>query len=273
MGAEITTVDFTEYLSLPGVNWSRLKLYGHSPAHYRLVADAPPSPPTPACLIGQAIHARVLEGEAAYQERFAVAPEGIDKRTKAGKAAWAEFEAEAAGRAMLTADQAAAINGMAEAISKSKTATKLLSRCTLRESTLTWTDPATGISCKARPDAMDPETGLLLDLKSTNDGTMDAIRRDVAKRLYFGQLAFYRRGIEASTFPAGPTVLLFVESTAPHGVRCVVLDDEALMAGDNIVEQLLTLHAKCEEAGVWPGYEDRVETVSLPPWVTREAAV
>lgn len=274
MAAEIiTSMEFDDYRAILAVNWSLLKLYGHSPAHYRLAADAPPQPPTPACLLGQAVHALTLEGEAAYRDRFAVAPEGIDRRTKIGRETWQEFQDQAAGRDVLTADQAAAVLGMAEAIGRSRTANKLLARCTVRESTVIWTDPVTGTPCKARPDAMDPATGLLLDLKSTSDATLDAIRKDVARRLYHGQLAFYRRGLRAAGHPAAPCVLVFVESSPPHGVRAVVLDDEALGAGDNLVDQLLKLHAECEAAGTWPGYPDQVETLTLPPWVTREAAV
>ena len=269
---EIITMEFSDYRAIRAVNWSLLKLYGHSPQHYRLAADAPPAPPTPACLLGQAVHALTLEGEAAYRDRFIVAPEGIDRRTKAGRAAWQEFQDQAAGRAVLTADQAAAVKGMAEAIGRSRTASKLLARCTVRESTVIWADQATGTACKARPDAMDPKSGLLLDLKSTSDATLEAIRRDVGNRLYFAQLAFYRRGIEATGHPAGPCVLLFVESSPPHGVRVVALDDEALQAGDNLVEQLLGLHADCERTGAWPGYPDQVESLALPPWLTREAA-
>ena len=272
MAAEIlTSMEFDDYRAIRAVNWSLLKLYGHSPAHYRLAADTPPQPPTPACLLGQAVHALTLEGEAAYRARFIVAPEGIDRRTKAGKATWQEFQDQAAGRAVLTADQAAAVQGMAEAIGRSRTANKLLARCTVRESTVIWTDPATGTPCKARPDAMDPATGLLLDLKSTSDATLDAIRKDVARRLYHGQLAFYRRGLQAAGHPAAPCVLVFVESTPPHGVRVVALDDEALQAGDTLVDQLLRLHADCEAACTWPGFPDKVEALSLPPWVTREA--
>ena len=272
MGEIITSMEFDDYRAIPAVNWSLLKLYGHSPAHYRLAADTPPTPPTPACLLGQAVHALTLEGEATYRDRFAVAPEGIDRRTKAGKTTWQEFQGQAAGRAVLTADQAAAVQGMAEAISRSRTANKLLARCTVRESVITWMDPVTGTPCKARPDAMDPASGLLVDLKSTSDANLEAIRKDVARRLYHGQLAFYRRGLQAAGHPAAPCVLLFVESTPPHGVRVVALDDEAMQAGGTLVEQLLGLHADCERTGAWPGFPDRVESLSLPPWVTREAA-
>ena len=272
MGEILTNLEFSGYRTIPAVNWSLLKLHDHSPAHYRLAADAPPTPPTPACLLGQAVHALTLEGEAAYLGRFAVAPEGIDRRTTAGKLAWAAFQNQAAGRAVLSADQDAAVIGMARAISRSRTASKLLARCTVRESTVIWTDQATGTPCKARPDAMDPASGLLIDLKSTADGALEAVRRDVAKRMYHGQLSFYRRGLAATGHPAGPCVLVFVESTPPHGVRVVALDDEALQAGDNLVDQLLRLHADCERTGAWPGYDDKVEALTLPPWVTREVA-
>ena len=266
MGEIITALPFEDYRRMEGMNWSLLRHYHRSPLHFRTAADAPPQPPTPACLLGQAVHALTLEGEAVYCERFAVAPEGIDRRTTAGKLAWATFQDQAAGRAVLTADQDAAVIGMAKAISRSRTANKLLARCAVRESVITWQDPATGISCKARPDAVDLDSGLLIDLKSTADGTLDAIRRDVAKRMYHGQLSFYRRGLQAAGAPAGPCVLVFVESMPPFGVRCVVLDDEALGVGNGLVDQLLQLHAECEAAGTWPGYDDTIKPLSLPAW-------
>ena len=49
--------------------------------------------------------------------------------------------------------------------------------------------------------------------------------------ILYAPLAFYRRGIAATGHPAAPCVLVFVESTPPHGVRVVALNDEALQAG------------------------------------------
>ena len=72
---------FAQYLACEGMNWSALKHYAHSPAHYRAHMEAPPKQ-TEDMLTGSALHALVLEGEDAFAARYAASPEGIKRNTK-----------------------------------------------------------------------------------------------------------------------------------------------------------------------------------------------
>jgi len=261
----INDLGFEDYRALDAINWSSLKRYDRSPAHYREALLQPMSQ-TPAMLVGSAVHTLVLEGEAVYQERYAVAPEGIDRRTKAGKEAWAQFEQDSSGKDVLTADQNATICGMGAAVLAHPRAGKLLSLCMRKELSLTWNDFETGLKCKARPDGWAESEGLVIDLKTTDDASFSAFSRTVAKYQYHGQAAFYLDGLRAAGGRAEQFLFIVVEKTAPYGVAVFLADDEMLAAGRQRAAGYLSEHAECLAIGSWPGYPVEVQTLSLPPW-------
>lgn len=124
------TESFAEYRARSGMNWSALKHYAKSPAHY-LAALANPPAQTPEMQTGSALHALVLEGEAAFASRYAIAPEG-DKRRKEVKEAWAAFEAEHAGKEALTPAQNETVRRMVASLLEHPKVAPLLRRCTAR---------------------------------------------------------------------------------------------------------------------------------------------
>jgi exodeoxyribonuclease VIII len=96
-----------DYHAHPAISKSHLDLIARSPLHYwarfldpkRVIPE-----PTPAMRIGSAVHTHVLELDK-WDTEYTVAPDGLDRRTKAGKEAWAAFEAESAnGRTVLSRD-------------------------------------------------------------------------------------------------------------------------------------------------------------------------
>ena len=84
-----------EYRQHEGISRSQLWKIRESPEKFKYAMEHPEEP-TPALLFGQMVHKLVLEPDT-FDEEFIVAPE-VDKRTKEGKAAWAQFEEDAAGR-------------------------------------------------------------------------------------------------------------------------------------------------------------------------------
>jgi hypothetical protein len=98
------------------ISKSGLDLVHRSPAHYYAAKLDPDRPAekkdTPALRFGRAFHTLVLEPDLFFQE-YAVLPEKVDRRTKAGKEAWAEFEAELGGREALTAEDGQRLGAMA----------------------------------------------------------------------------------------------------------------------------------------------------------------
>ena len=256
---------FAEYLALDAVNWSSLKHYDRSPAHYRQ-AIGQEREQTPAMQTGSALHALVLEGELAFSSRYVVAPVGIDRRTKAGKEQWAAFEAEANGKEILTGEQHESVIGMAAAILTHPRAGKLLEKCRERELSITWTDFLTALACKARLDGYDATNGLVVDIKSADDASPKAFERQAARMLYHGQAAFYLQGLREAGGNAAKFLFVAVERNPPHGVAVYLADEEMIVTGNAMVAAFLERHAGCMAANAWPGYPVEVQTLSLPRW-------
>ena len=149
-----------EYRDSPGINWSTLKAMADSPLEYRHGLTHPRED-SPAMLLGRAAHCAVLEPDA-YAARYVVRPDGIDGRTKAGKAAIEELAAS--GREVLTADQGALCSEIAAAVRAHPVASMVFDGVET-EQTIAWT--IDGRQCKGRIDALNRLW--LADLKTTFD--------------------------------------------------------------------------------------------------------
>ena len=163
-------MDNAAYHAHPAVSKSHLDLIARSPLHYwarYLDPDRQPLEPTPAMRLGTALHTHVLE-RSRWDEEIAVAPQ-CDRRTKAGKEAFASFEANAAGKTVITCDDAEVVMAMGRSVMRHPGAAMLLGLPGKAETTHIWTDVATGLQCKCRPDWLTDDGRLLVDLKTTED--------------------------------------------------------------------------------------------------------
>ncbi|NBS68382.1 hypothetical protein EBT31_05635, partial [bacterium] len=168
---ETEPMENAEYHRHSAISKSHLDLVARSPLHYwaRYVDPNRVEPePTPAMRLGTAVHTLTLEPDS-WDSRYVTAPQ-IDRRTKEGKATWAEFEALSAGRELISCDDRAVISRMAEAVWKHPAAEMLLFKLPGKaETTHMWTDEATGLQCKCRPDWLTDDGSLIVDLKTTED--------------------------------------------------------------------------------------------------------
>ena len=254
---------FAEYLALDAANWSNLKQYAKSPAHYQAYIQNPPEQ-TPAMLLGRAVHSLLLEPDL-FAEQYATAPD-VDRRTKAGREEWAAFEAEYRDKDILTQAQHDLAHGMARSVFESDKARMLLSLCSERELTLTWDDPVTGITCKSRLDAVDLVNGLALDIKTTEDASPQAFSRTCYNYQYYGQAAFYLEALRQNGFMINRFIFLAIEKKPPYGCSLYLCSDELLAAGRVLFQGCLNKHAECLESNAWPGYPETIHTLDLPAW-------
>ena len=262
-----------DYHAHPAVSKSHLDLIARSPLHYwaRYIDPKRVIPePTPAMRIGSAVHTHVLELHK-WDAEYIVAPDGLDRRTKAGKEAWAAFEAEANGRTVLSREDADLVMHMGRAVLSHPAAAMLLGMAGEAETTHMWTEPTTGLQCKCRPDWLTSD-GIVVDLKTTEDASPREFRRSIAKWRYHCQAGWYTAGLEAATGerPAG-FIFIAVEKKPPFAVGVYAADQEMIHHGyDTAMRDLQTL-AECKSNGRWPAYSDRIEAISLPAWMTGEA--
>lgn len=104
------------------------------------------------------------------------------------------------------------------------------------------------------------------DLKITASTQPDDLARHAWKMLWHCQRAFYRDGIEAGGGKVDHSILIGVESSAPHVVTVLRVGDDAIEAGRRSVCLWAERLRACEAAGRWPGYVSRAETMGVPSW-------
>ncbi len=138
------------------------------------------------------------------------------------------------------------------------------------EQSLFWVDEPTGVWRRARVDWLPhPREGRLIvpDYKTCQSALPRKLARSVHEYGYHQQAAWYLDGIRALGV-ADDAAFVFVcqEKTPPYLVTVVELDSEALAAGARLNRRALETYAACTRTGIWPGYTDDVELISLPPY-------
>ena len=256
------------------VSKSGLDQIAKSPLHYWarfLDPDRVWPEPTPSMRLGTALHTHVLE-LSKWDNQIAVAPGDINRRTKEGREQWAAFEAAAKRKTVITADDAAQVMAMGRAIMRHPAAAMLLGLPGKAETTHMWTDAATGLECKCRPDWLTDDGTIVVDLKTTKDASPRGFKQSVANYRYHVQAAWYLHGLEQATGKR-PDQFIFicVESTAPYACAVYAADAEMIERGHDQAMRDLVKLAACKAADHWPSYSDQIETLSLPGWMTGTA--
>jgi len=254
---------WSSYFTLDALNFSRLKHMDDSPKHYKYALDHP-EPETDAMVIGRYVHAAVFEPDTLDQE-FAI----WTGARRAGKD-WDTFKAEAADRSILRASDLIDATAMVAAVRAHPDVRALLDAPgALFEHTLTWTDEATGLRCKARPDLLVPR--ILADLKTTRSIDVRRFGHDVARFQYHAQLAHYSAGVEAVYgWKPEKHILIVVEKSPPYDVAVFPVEADAILTGASKLREWLDTVAACQESGEWPGrYPNPIPlgAANLPPWI------
>jgi len=264
-------VPFEEYRAIDAVNHSLLRtLETKSPKHALHERDNPRDD-TPALLLGHAAHALVLEPET-FSKRYAIAPE-VNKRTKAGKGAWAEFCESAGEMTVITQQDYETVKEMATAIEAQRL--HRLVRTGKAEVVLIWNDAETGLLCKARLDYLHQERGLfVIDFKTTEDAREDSFAYSIQKYGYYSQAGFYCQGVEEVLGQTPDYTFLVAEKKQPYAVAAYQLQCATLSAGTEFCRRALRHYARCLEADNWPGYPDDVTPIDMPQWaIDREMGI
>ena len=253
-----------DYHALKAVSPSQIKVLGRSPLHYFdqfLAPDREKKEATAAMELGTALHTAVLEPDL-WDATVAVPKHSFDRRTKAGKEMAAEFEKEAEGKIVLSPEDAAEVQRMADAVRKHPAAGFLLELPGRREASYTWTDPATGLECKTRPDWHSGDRRIVVDVKTTKDASRIEFAKSIANFDYHVQAAWNQAALEAEQF-----LTIAVESERPYAVAVYPASGALIAAGQRRIEQAMALLAECHKSGKWPGYGDLVqEPIELPAW-------
>jgi hypothetical protein len=250
------------YHAHPAIGSSNLRAALRSPLHYQ-ASKAGLVEQTPAMRLGTLAHTATLEPER-WASEYACAVRG-DGRTKAIREA--REAQEASGKEIVNPADYDTASLIAEAVRAHPVAADILSRIQHVERSYFWTDEATGLACKCRPDFECTDADG--DLKTTADASPNAFARSVASYLYHLQNSFYVRGMRGAhpLDSTRPFFFVAAEKTPPYAVAVYELDRSAIAQGWALVRKALDTIAMCQADGRFPGYEG-IRVLGLPAWAS-----
>ena len=252
-------VPFDEYLALPYLNNSAIKMATRSMAHVKATLDGKMGIETKATQFGSLVHTMVLEPDN-FDKLYIVDPGPSKFLTSTGKESanyrntksfkeWAEEHAVAAGKTLIDEEDLARAKACRDKVAAHPIAQTLLGGDGQREVTIIWDED--DLLCKARCDYLGD---WITDLKTTADAS--AFEKSMGRYDYDVQAAFYRRGVGAVMNGERKNVgFVAVESVEPHEVRAAPMMSQDLDDKDAVISRHLDSVRRCQLSGVWPGYE------------------
>ena len=257
------------YASWPAVRASTLNACARSMAHGR-EAEINPADDTDALAFGTALHTALLEPER-FRKEYIVTPK-FDRRTKAGKSAWTQFEDEYGHLMPIVEDEYDAAEAMIRSVYGCRDAAELLANATARELSFVWSDGETGLLCKGRVDLLTTFEGwtFIVDLKSTRDASQFAFQSQMTKLRYYASLAWYRLGLNVLAPHDRRCALLPVEKTPPYACKPYEVMVDAIENGEIEMRALLRKYAVAREIGLYEAYGHDMGMIDLPHWKHKE---
>lgn len=263
---------------MAGISSSHFKLMERSPLHYwqqYVNPDRQQREPTAAMLTGTAWHTALFEPHY-YERDFVKVPEGIDRRTKEGKALFAEIEAS--GKTPFKSDEYEQPLAMAAIARRHPVMDMLLGHenCII-ENSIFIIDEETSLTLKIRPDlAIMPcdqfPHGLILDGKTTQDASPSEFGRSYWNLSYHYQAAFYtdvwQRFWQTKERP--PFLYFCQEKDAPFATAMYSAPAKMVDYGHKRYREQLLRIVDCRRSGEWPSYSKEIANLSLPAWAEKE---
>ena len=251
---------------------AKLLLPPSVPALYKYEREHPRTP-SKVMNLGTAAHAAVLGvGRPVVAVPAELLSDDGGVRSKAARE-W-RTEAIAAGKTVVTQDEADTIKAMAEALRSHPVAGPLLAREGKAEQAMFWRDERTGIWRRGMVDWL-PTKGagrtIITDYKTARSAAPEAFSKAVAEYGYHIQSLWYRQMVDAVLDdPEAAFVFIVQETTAPYLVGVYEANPNADRIAHVLIRRAIDIYRRCTETGVWPGYSTDVEPVALPYWVERQ---
>lgn len=255
-------ISSAEYHARPEVSNSLLGFLKKSPAHYKAFLDGDLVFSSDAMDLGSMVHAAILEPDF-FAQMYAVGPDAAKNTTL-----WKNAQS-ASSRTLIKPDDMAKIMRMRDAVLHHHLARKIIDGAEIEMSGF-WTDPATDVKCRFRPDIIKKsDRGIVLaDLKTTRDASPDGFAKSVVNYSYYRQAAFYLDGYEACTGDT-PSDFIFiaVETEPPYICETYCLPHEAIAKGRQEYSDLLFTLDECIRLDRWPGYSSSgLVEIEMPKW-------
>ena len=251
---------------------SMLSVLKRSPQEFygRYVTKTTPHPEsTEAMALGHVVHCLALE-PMEYRERFAVKPEGIDRRTTVGKAAWAALLAESFGKTIITQDDANTASQCVRRLVRHNEVGGLFARTGIVEQRINFVCNEVEMRCK--PDLVLPDLKLIIDVKTTSDASPTGFSKSIAAFGYARQAALYRDAVAIEHGIDCRFLFAVVCTKAPYEVACYELTDDAMRSGQQEASALvLEFKQRCDTNNWLPVWSSGIVPIGLPRWYKHES--
>lgn len=252
-----------DYYESEGLSNSMMGYLEQSPAHLRTYMDAKRET-TSSQLFGQVVHALVLD----QPTPCVVAPDGLDLRTKEGKA----WVAGHSGPIMKASDHARA-SAAATSVYRCGYYNQAF-RNGMAEVSVFSTDEQTGVQLKGRLDYV-PRGSCIVDLKTCSSARWEDFEKQFRQLHYYRQMALYldlwnaQAKLHPEYQPKTDFLFVCVEDQPPHGV-CIHHFGLTTPGTDSPCDYyrlgraeylaLLGRYAETGHKNIWPSYD------ATPTW-------
>lgn len=259
----------------PALYWAR-----------HLDPDRPPPRERTGQLEGTLAHCAILEPKE-FAKRFCELPKDAPRRPSEAQLNakknspesleaiqwWASWNAKHQDLTIVTHAQAETAWRQADAVDRIPEISDVLKNGQAEVSAC-WRDTVTGELCRCRPDwvfKLDDGSVILLDVKTFASAAPDEFRRQIARKRYHVQAAYYSNGYAlASGLTVRGFVFLTVESEYPYLASALMLDEDGIVSGEVAYRRNLDTYSQCKRTGVWPSYSEEIAIVSLPSWAAEK---
>jgi hypothetical protein len=219
---------------------------------------------TPAMRLGSAVHSLVFGGP------DVICAPPVDRRTKAGAAAWREFEDASKGKIILTLDEFMTADRTAFVVRNHEIAKQYIEAATQREFVVTATHK-NGMPIKAKIDAVsDYDNAVtILDLKTTRDPYPSSWPRNLWRYGYHRQAAWYLQFKQTANW-----LWIVVGTDATSECFVYAPDKHALDIGRSENEAAMMRLAECVRNGNWKHPQSSIICdAELPRWYVEQGLV
>lgn len=111
--------------------------------------------------------------------------------------------------------------------------------------------------------------GLVIDLKTSIDGSQDGFAKECAKYNYALQQVHYMNTLASAGYPKTDFLFVVVEKEPPYVCQCYALDKHSVLMTEHAYQKTMQNIRRCHNDNNWPPYTDDTQ-LSLPLWKLNE---
>lgn len=257
---------FECYRSHPAISKGGLDQFHKSPLKYKASLTLGREQ-TASMMLGEAIHCAALEPDK-FKANYFNMPEGMRRGTKA----FDELQKEHEGKISLNNTEWLTIDGIVGSLSQSTEAQELLRSATKEVSAYTLTQE-THIPIKGRIDALNSTSNTIIDLKTTEDASLESFSSSIYRYRYHVQAAIYQDIIKELTGKRMAFKIIAIEKDAPYDFAIYEIDDLAIEEGRRSYQKEIVSYQKCLESDTWPGLPKTGQRITLPAYAFKKESL